>query len=136
MTGNTIFNVLRLGEFEVDKDDRPLEPPFIKSVEVLVNPFEDIMPRYGLRRTRTRGAPRCHCCPHAADPLLHECRSIKRAGSSAVAEAAAAKAKAEADAARRARLAAAPAKILSFGEDEEDGAGAQSIRQPVSRARG
>ena len=45
VTGNTIFNVLRLGEVEVDKDDRPLEPPRILSIEVLDSPFDDIVPR-------------------------------------------------------------------------------------------
>ena len=48
VTGSTIFNVLRMGETtDVDKDDRPVDeqPPRIISAEVLVNPFEDIVPR-------------------------------------------------------------------------------------------
>ncbi|KAJ3671140.1 hypothetical protein LUZ60_008566 [Juncus effusus] len=46
VTGDSIFNLLRLGEVETDKDDRPLDPPpKILSVEVLWNPFEDIIPR-------------------------------------------------------------------------------------------
>lgn len=45
ITGNTIFNALRMGDIETDKDDRPLEPPRLISVEVLLNPFDDIVPR-------------------------------------------------------------------------------------------
>jgi len=45
VTGNTIFNVLRLGEVDVDKDDRPHEPPRVLSAEVLENPFEDMVAR-------------------------------------------------------------------------------------------
>ncbi|CAM9603580.1 unnamed protein product, partial [Discosporangium mesarthrocarpum] len=45
ITGNTIFNALRVGETETDKDDRPLDPARVTSVEVLLNPFDDITPR-------------------------------------------------------------------------------------------
>lgn len=46
VTGDSIFNLLRLGEVDIGKDDRPLDPaPKILSVEVLWNPFEDIVPR-------------------------------------------------------------------------------------------
>ncbi|KAJ8773662.1 hypothetical protein K2173_005908 [Erythroxylum novogranatense] len=49
VTGDSIYNLLTLGEVETDKDDRPLDPPpRIKSVEVLWNPFEDITPRTSL----------------------------------------------------------------------------------------
>lgn len=34
-----------MGDVDTDKDDRPLEPPRLISVEVLLNPFEDIVPR-------------------------------------------------------------------------------------------
>lgn len=37
--------VLRMGDVEVDENDRPLEPPRILSGEVLANPFDDIAPR-------------------------------------------------------------------------------------------
>lgn len=46
VTGNTLFNVLKMGELQTNSDDRPLYPPHIKSVTVLVNPFDDIIPRY------------------------------------------------------------------------------------------
>ncbi|CAH9126600.1 unnamed protein product [Cuscuta epithymum] len=45
VTGDSIYNLLSLGEIETDKEDRPLDPPKILSVEVLWNPFDDIIPR-------------------------------------------------------------------------------------------
>ncbi|XP_062023650.1 peptidyl-prolyl cis-trans isomerase CYP57 [Rosa rugosa] len=46
VTGDSIYNLVRLGEIETDKEDRPLDPPpRILSVEVLWNPFDDIVPR-------------------------------------------------------------------------------------------
>ncbi|KAI4316501.1 hypothetical protein L6164_024481 [Bauhinia variegata] len=45
VTGDTIYNLVSLGELETDKNDRPLDPPKILSIEVLWNPFEDIIPR-------------------------------------------------------------------------------------------
>ncbi|KAK7321569.1 hypothetical protein VNO77_32353 [Canavalia gladiata] len=46
VTGDTMYNLLRLGEVETDKNDRPVDPvPKILSVEVLWNPFEDIVLR-------------------------------------------------------------------------------------------
>ncbi|XP_062159362.1 peptidyl-prolyl cis-trans isomerase CYP57 [Alnus glutinosa] len=45
VTGDSIYNLTRLGEIEADKNDRPLDPPKIISVEVLWNPFDDIVPR-------------------------------------------------------------------------------------------
>ncbi|EEF46098.1 peptidyl-prolyl cis-trans isomerase CYP57 isoform X2 [Ricinus communis] len=46
VTGDSIYNLLALGDVETDKNDWPLDPPpKIKSVEVLWNPFEDIVPR-------------------------------------------------------------------------------------------
>ncbi|XP_031283765.1 peptidyl-prolyl cis-trans isomerase CYP57 [Pistacia vera] len=46
VTGDSVFNILRIGEVDTDKDDRPLDPPpKVLSVEVLWNPFEDIVPR-------------------------------------------------------------------------------------------
>lgn len=45
VAGDTLFNLLRIGEVEVDKDERPLHPIKIISIEVLNNPFDDIVPR-------------------------------------------------------------------------------------------
>ncbi|KAI3991964.1 hypothetical protein MKX01_012909 [Papaver californicum] len=50
VTGESLFNLLNLAEVETDKDDRPLDPPpKILSVEVLWNPFDDIVPRQGVK---------------------------------------------------------------------------------------
>ncbi|KAL5226603.1 hypothetical protein ABZP36_014868 [Zizania latifolia] len=45
VTGDSIFNLLALADVETDKDDRPVYPQKIISVEVLWNPFDDIVPR-------------------------------------------------------------------------------------------
>ncbi|NXI60126.1 CWC27 protein, partial [Chloroceryle aenea] len=45
VTGDTIYNMLRLAEVEVDKEERPVSPHKIRSSEVLFNPFDDIVPR-------------------------------------------------------------------------------------------
>lgn len=45
VTGNTVYNLLRMGDVEVDAKERPVDPMHIISVEVLWNPFEDILPR-------------------------------------------------------------------------------------------
>ncbi|KAI5124218.1 hypothetical protein M0805_005068 [Coniferiporia weirii] len=43
--GDTIFNVMKIGSMELDGDGRPLYPPKIKTVRIVENPFEDIVPR-------------------------------------------------------------------------------------------
>ncbi|XP_038621653.1 spliceosome-associated protein CWC27 homolog [Tachyglossus aculeatus] len=45
VTGDTVYNMLRLTEVETDEEERPLNPHKIRSCEVLFNPFEDIVPR-------------------------------------------------------------------------------------------
>ncbi|XP_026130422.1 spliceosome-associated protein CWC27 homolog [Carassius auratus] len=45
VTGDTVYNLLRLAEVECDKDERPLNPHKIRSSEVLHSPFDDIIPR-------------------------------------------------------------------------------------------
>lgn len=46
--GDTIYNVAKMGEAEVGENDRPVYPTKITTVEVLVNPFKDMV-----KRTRT-----------------------------------------------------------------------------------
>ena len=76
-----------MGDIETDKDDRPLEPPRLISVEVLLNPFDDIVPR-----------------------------NLGGEGSAAEAEAAAAAA-AEAKKKRRKKQGKKDFKLLSFGDE-------------------
>ncbi|KAM9694216.1 spliceosome-associated protein CWC27 homolog [Trichechus inunguis] len=45
VTGDTIYNMLRLTEVDIDDEERPRNPHKIKSCEVLFNPFDDIIPR-------------------------------------------------------------------------------------------
>lgn len=42
IAGTTFFNAQRIGEVDVDKDDRPLEPPRILRVEIVDNPVPDV----------------------------------------------------------------------------------------------
>ncbi|XP_059062505.1 spliceosome-associated protein CWC27 homolog isoform X1 [Achroia grisella] len=45
VTGETIYNVLKLSEGLIGPDDRPEHPQKITSTAVLINPFTDIVPR-------------------------------------------------------------------------------------------
>uniref|UniRef100_A0A914W671 Spliceosome-associated protein CWC27 homolog n=1 Tax=Plectus sambesii TaxID=2011161 RepID=A0A914W671_9BILA len=45
VVGSTLFNMLKLGESEADQNERPLNPQKIIGAEILLNPFEDIVPR-------------------------------------------------------------------------------------------
>lgn len=45
VTGDTVYNMLRLAEVECDNDERPLNPHKIRIAEVLHSPFDDIIPR-------------------------------------------------------------------------------------------
>ncbi|KAJ8401865.1 hypothetical protein AAFF_G00374460 [Aldrovandia affinis] len=45
VTGDTVYNMLRLAEVECDSDERPLNAHKIRSAEVLHSPFDDIVPR-------------------------------------------------------------------------------------------
>ncbi|KAM9338047.1 spliceosome-associated protein CWC27 homolog [Symphorus nematophorus] len=45
VTGDTVYNMLRLAEVECDHEERPLNAHKIKSTEVLHSPFDDIIPR-------------------------------------------------------------------------------------------
>ncbi|TRY84242.1 hypothetical protein DNTS_008749 [Danionella cerebrum] len=45
VTGDTVYNMLRLADVACDGDERPLNPHKIRSTEVLHCPFDDIVPR-------------------------------------------------------------------------------------------
>ncbi|EOD24260.1 Petidyl-prolyl cis-trans isomerase putative cyclophilin involved in protein folding and posttranslational modification [Emiliania huxleyi CCMP1516] len=45
VTGNSIYNLNRFNEVEVGEHDRPTYPPRILRMEVLLEPFDDIVPR-------------------------------------------------------------------------------------------
>lgn len=45
VVGDTLYNVLKIGETELGENERPLYPPKIQSIIVIDNPFPDIVPR-------------------------------------------------------------------------------------------
>ncbi|KAI8332252.1 cyclophilin-like domain-containing protein [Chlamydoabsidia padenii] len=49
VAGDTLFNVMKMTELEVDSNNRPLYPPKIKTTEIVINPFDDIVPRISER---------------------------------------------------------------------------------------
>ncbi|CAH7668680.1 hypothetical protein PPACK8108_LOCUS3222 [Phakopsora pachyrhizi] len=51
VVGDTICNVLKLTEVDINKDLRPIHPPKIISTKVIVNPFKDIVPRITSEQT-------------------------------------------------------------------------------------
>lgn len=57
VAGVTMFNLLRMNDAEVDANERPVEVIKILSCEVLMNPFDDIVPRdVSARKRPTAGA--------------------------------------------------------------------------------
>ncbi|KAJ8076584.1 Peptidyl-prolyl isomerase cwc27 [Marasmius tenuissimus] len=52
--GDTVYNVLKIGELELDKNERPVYPPKIKNVRILDNPFPDIVPRITAEEKRAQ----------------------------------------------------------------------------------
>ncbi|KAF3765470.1 cyclophilin-like protein [Cryphonectria parasitica EP155] len=57
VAGDTIYNLAKMGEAEVDEaSERPLYPTKIRGVEVLVNPFEDMKKRERIAQRTTRPA--------------------------------------------------------------------------------
>ncbi|EPT30633.1 peptidyl-prolyl cis-trans isomerase [Toxoplasma gondii TgCatPRC2] len=107
VTGHTLYNLMKFNDLEVGKEDRPMTPPFIKSVDVLWNPFEDLVPR------RLPDAP----------PAQKDERKRARAAGGRTTEGRArsqgsALREEEAEAAR-AKLRKADKKLLSFGDEEE-----------------
>ncbi|KAG8893983.1 Peptidyl-prolyl isomerase cwc27 [Tulasnella sp. 403] len=43
--GDTFFNALKIGQTELGDDERPIYPPKIRTVKIVDNPFDDIVPR-------------------------------------------------------------------------------------------
>ncbi|XP_069483446.1 spliceosome-associated protein CWC27 homolog [Ambystoma mexicanum] len=66
ITGDTVYNMLRLTEVDIDANERPVNPHKIKTCEILFNPFDDIIPREnktlkkdkqedGAKKSKTKG---------------------------------------------------------------------------------
>lgn len=45
VVGNTVYNMIKFDDLQIDQNDRPLYPPKIHSTEIVFNPFDDIKPR-------------------------------------------------------------------------------------------
>ncbi|OSD05281.1 cyclophilin-like protein [Trametes coccinea BRFM310] len=54
VVGDTIFNVLKIGEMEIDDNERPVYPPKIKRIRIIDNPFPDIIPRITAEEKRAQ----------------------------------------------------------------------------------
>lgn len=54
MTGDTLFNVLKMGQLETDENERPTFPPKIITTSVVKNPFDDIVPRISETEKKVR----------------------------------------------------------------------------------
>ncbi|OCH86949.1 cyclophilin-like protein [Obba rivulosa] len=52
--GDTIFNALKIGEMEIDESERPVYPPKIKTIRIIDNPFDDIVPRITAEEKRAQ----------------------------------------------------------------------------------
>ncbi|EFN59481.1 hypothetical protein CHLNCDRAFT_18801, partial [Chlorella variabilis] len=53
---DTIYNLSRFNELEVDDDDRPAHPPVLTRADVLWNPFDDLRPRAEARGAEAAAA--------------------------------------------------------------------------------
>ncbi|TFY80585.1 hypothetical protein EWM64_g3428 [Hericium alpestre] len=54
VVGDTIYNVMKIGEMEIDDNQRPVYPPKIRSIKILENPFDDIVPRITAEEKRVQ----------------------------------------------------------------------------------
>ncbi|KAF8246707.1 cyclophilin-like protein [Wilcoxina mikolae CBS 423.85] len=58
IVGDTIYNLVRMGELELEEGtERPMFPPKVLATEVLVNPFEDVKPRETKRKAEELEKP-------------------------------------------------------------------------------
>ncbi|KAK1772667.1 putative peptidyl-prolyl isomerase [Phialemonium atrogriseum] len=58
VAGNTIYNLMKMGETDVEEEgERPVYPTKITSVEIVVNPFDDMKKRERVARTSVQKAP-------------------------------------------------------------------------------
>jgi peptidyl-prolyl cis-trans isomerase SDCCAG10 len=75
VTGPTIFNAIRASEVETDTDDRPVDPLRLVRVDVIDNPFDDIVPRTAARAAAEAASK----AAAEADAKAARARTAKRA---------------------------------------------------------
>ncbi|KAK2079026.1 hypothetical protein QBZ16_002716 [Prototheca wickerhamii] len=73
VAGDTLYNLLRFNDVEVDADDRPEDAVTLRRADVLWNPFEDIAPRVD-REAREAAAA------EAAQRAAREAKEARRKG--------------------------------------------------------
>lgn len=98
VVGDTIYNVMKIGDLELDENERPLYPPKIRQIKILEDPFGDIIPRITAAEKR-------------AQQLAKEQAQKERL-----------------EAGKR-KQGKKDAKLLSFGDEEEDGGEAVSFKK-------
>lgn len=52
IVGDSVFNLLKIGETDLDKNERPIFPPVIESIEIVSCPFEDLNALHKTRKER------------------------------------------------------------------------------------
>ncbi|XP_057372862.1 spliceosome-associated protein CWC27 homolog [Daphnia carinata] len=50
--GNTLFNMIKFNDLDIDNEERPRHPPKILKTEVINNPFPDIEPRISQKQVK------------------------------------------------------------------------------------
>ncbi len=111
--GDTIYNVVRMSELELEEgltpdgapSDRILYPPVVSTIGVLLNPFDDIVPRPSQRRGRPEAAPLEEQLPAAGGPAKQRSTATRMQNK----------------------------RMLSFLDDEEDGDGGLGRGRPAGR---
>ncbi|KAK9245585.1 cyclophilin-like domain-containing protein [Lipomyces tetrasporus] len=68
--GDTIYNILKIGEADLDKDDRPLYPTKITHTEILVNYFPDMKRRKSPQQEIAAAEQQKRKRPKAAKPKV------------------------------------------------------------------
>lgn len=48
--GDTVFNLMALQSIDTDQQDRPTSPPVIRRTKIVLNPFDDMVPRKSLEK--------------------------------------------------------------------------------------
>lgn len=43
--GDTIYNLMAMQSIDTDEQDRPTNPPTIRRIKIVLNPFDDMVPK-------------------------------------------------------------------------------------------
>ena len=68
VVGDTLYNLMAIGEEDTDASERPINPPRINRVEIVLNPFDDIFPRDLPKKGGEKKAP---SVPKAKKPVKY-----------------------------------------------------------------